>query len=227
MDLMTKYHTLTQLRTKKIGLLLKDARMVARYTPEECASALGIPLVEYQDFENGTCAPSLPELEILAYTFKVPIVHFWGNQSLSDPKQASPELKKLVPLRNRIVQTRLRQAMQTEGLDSRELAKKTGIPDETLRNILESYSEISLPDLEVLCAALNIRLDDLTEQKGSMGEWHRIHQSVNRFNQLDPDLQDFVSKPVNHPFIHIAQKLSNLPVEKLRNLAESLLEITY
>ena len=47
------------------------------------------------------------------------------------------------------------------------------------------------------------------------------------FLELPPDLQSFVCKPVNRPYLDIALKLSELPVDKLRILAESLLEITY
>jgi hypothetical protein len=34
-------------------------------------------------------------------------------------------------------------------------------------------------------------------------------------------------KPVNEPYIALAKKLSELPANKLRSIAEGLLEITY
>jgi hypothetical protein len=49
---------------------------------------------------------------------------------------------------------------------------------------------------------------------------------MQHFDDLPPDLQDFISKPINRPFLEIAQRLSGLSVEKLRAVAEGLLEIT-
>jgi hypothetical protein len=40
------------------------------------------------------------------------------------------------------------------------------------------------------------------------------------------DLQTFVSKPINRPYLELAQRLSEMSVDKLRSVAEGLLEIT-
>jgi len=37
----------------------------------------------------------------------------------------------------------------------------------------------------------------------------------------------FISKPVNLPYLELAMRLSDLSAEKLRGVAEGLLEITY
>ena len=39
-------------------------------------------------------------------------------------------------------------------------------------------------------------------------------------------MQQFVSKPVNQPYLELAQRLSEMSVERLRSVAEGLLEIT-
>jgi hypothetical protein len=39
-------------------------------------------------------------------------------------------------------------------------------------------------------------------------------------------LLEFVSKPVNRPYLELAQRLSKTNVENLRAVAEGLLEIT-
>jgi hypothetical protein len=46
------------------------------------------------------------------------------------------------------------------------------------------------------------------------------------FLQLPPELQSFVCKPVNQPYLELALSLSGLSKERLRFVAESLLEIT-
>lgn len=227
MNSVDKQKVLVQLRTKKIGLLLQDARISARFEPAECSDALGIPVEQYLSYENGTAAPTLPEIEVLAYLLNVPLDHFWGSQSMNTRINNKGNFQRLLSLRNRIVQTRLRKAIQDAGMTFDLLKEKTGFSKEDLEQILEGNASISMPELELLCTAINIRIDDFQGQKGTVGEWHRRQQSLDKFDKLTPGLQEFVSKPVNHPFIEVAQRLSNLSVDKLRNIAESLLEITY
>ncbi|NPV78188.1 MAG: helix-turn-helix transcriptional regulator [Anaerolineae bacterium] len=226
---MEKEQIRIRLRTKKIGLLLQDARFFARYSPQECAEILGIPVEKYLDYENGYQAPALPEIEILAFVFNVPLEHFWGSQSIAGQKKGMQEadLQRLLTLRNRIIQTRLKQLILEAGLNSAQLAERTGLDEQVIKKIEEGRAPVKLPELEILCSALNIRIEELFDQKGIIGEWHRRRQSIEKFDHLSPALQDFVSKPVNHPFVELARRLSDLSVEKLRAVAEGLLEITY
>ncbi|MDZ4158763.1 MAG: hypothetical protein U1B80_03145, partial [Anaerolineaceae bacterium] len=58
------------------------ARIGRRKSAEECAAILNLPLEQYMDFEKGVAAPSLPMLETFASFLAIPVMHFWGNQSL-------------------------------------------------------------------------------------------------------------------------------------------------
>jgi hypothetical protein len=40
-------------------------------------------------------------------------------------------------------------------------------------------------------------------------------------------MQNFVCKPVNRPYLELAKKLSGMSTDKLRSLAEDILEITF
>ena len=46
------------------------------------------------------------------------------------------------------------------------------------------------------------------------------------FIELPIELQEFILKPVNQPYLEIAQKLSRMSVDKMRDVAEGLLDIT-
>ena len=72
------------LRTRKLGVLIRDAREAARKSVSETARAIGISPVLLRAYEEGRRAPSLPELEVLAYYLNLPIQHFWSSQALSD-----------------------------------------------------------------------------------------------------------------------------------------------
>ena len=67
------------LRTKKLGVLIRDARLAARRSPEECARAMGVTRGMLRAYEEGRRAPALPEVESLAYFLNLPMEHFWGK----------------------------------------------------------------------------------------------------------------------------------------------------
>jgi len=45
--------------------------------------------------------------------------------------------------------------------------------------------------------------------------------------ELPLELRQFVAKPVNRPYLELAMKLSNMSRDKLRSVAEDLLDITF
>ena len=46
------------------------------------------------------------------------------------------------------------------------------------------------------------------------------------FTDLPLEMQAFISKPINMPYLELAQRLSEMSVDRLRGVAEGLLEIT-
>jgi hypothetical protein len=70
-------------------------------------------------------------------------------------------------------------------------------------------------------------MEEFFDQKGPIGKRRAEQTAVRLFLELPPQLQEFVCKPVNKPYLVLASRLSELSVEKLRAVAEGLLEITY
>src|SRR5215510_12320538 len=105
--------TKTQLtiRSKKLGLLIRDARLAARRTVPECAEAIGIKSGLFRAYEDGRRSPSLPELETLVFFLNLNIDHFWGKEVRSDdtPAHEKLDLPKLMAVRQRKVGALLRQ----------------------------------------------------------------------------------------------------------------------
>jgi transcriptional regulator with XRE-family HTH domain len=106
------------------------------------------------------------------------------------------------------------------------LASSAGITTRRLDAYELGEKPIPLPELEVLVSALNISLREYQDKNSPVGEWFNNQRAVRDFMQLPPELQIFVCKPVNRPYLELAQRLSEMSVEKLRNVAEGLLEIT-
>ena len=51
-------------------------------------------------------------------------------------------------------------------------------------------------------------------------------EAIQTFLELPEELRQFVSMPVNRPYIELAMKLSNMSRDKLRSVAEDILDIT-
>jgi hypothetical protein len=83
-----------------------------------------------------------------------------------------------------------------------------------------------VPDLEILGDKLKQSIKYFEDQHGPVGMWTAQQRALEDFKELPAELQIFVSKPINRPYLELAQRLSEMSVEKLRAVAEGLLEIT-
>lgn len=226
---MSNPRQLLQIRNKKLGLLIMDARKALRRSAEECADAIGVHAEQFQEFEKGTSAPSLPQLELLALFLDIPLEHFWGRKSLSEiaVHGTFQEKERMLLLRNRVIGTNLRLARNNANLSYREMLEKTGIPEEHLKRYELGEVSVPIPELEVLASALDVPIERFYDQHGPIGKWRAQQGSTQKFLDLPPEVQQFVCKPVNRPYLELAMRLSDLSAEKLRAVAEVLLEITY
>ena len=217
------------IRTKKIGVLIRDARLASRRTLQECAEAIGVTKGIFKSYEEGRRSPSLPELEVLVFFLKLPIDHFWGNEAISDdePVTAPLDLPRLLLVRQRMIGALLRQARENVNKSVRELSQETGIPTSRLKAFELGDRPISVPDLEVLLGALDSRVDELFDQNGPVGQWMSDQKAIHDFLKLPADLRQFVSQPDNIPYLELARKLSTMSKDRLRSVAEGLLDITF
>ncbi len=226
---MSNSRQLLQIRNKKLGLLMLNARETTRRSLAECAEATGVSPEQFQAFENGENAPSLPQLELLSLFLNVPIEHFFGRHVLPDTGvgEVLQEKDRLMQLRSRVIGTNLRLARNTMGLSYKEITHKTGIPEEQLKRYEMGELAVPIPELELLAVALEMPIERFYDQHGPIGKWRTQQGSVQKFLELPVELQQFLTKPVNRPYLDLAMRLSDLSAEKLRAVAEVLLEITY
>lgn len=217
-----------KIRAKKLGILLRDARLHTGHNTAVCAQILGISESVYQQYENGDQAPSLPEIETLSYFWEIPIEHFWGSAILGQQGALPREVKleKMLALRQRMVGGLIRKYRTDGGISIEQLAAQLNISPEELTAYELAQRPIPLPVLEHIADLLNRTLRDFHDKKGPVGQWNAQQRATTHFRELSPEMQEFVIKPVNRPFLEIAHRLSQMPVDQLRVLAESLLEIT-
>jgi transcriptional regulator with XRE-family HTH domain len=216
------------IRTRKLGVLIRDAREIARKSLAETARSIGISPALLRSYEEGRHSPSLPELEVLAYYLDLPIQHFWSSQTLSDDAtRVKPlNLMQLSALRSRIIGVLLRQKRQQTSVSLKALAAETGIPQSRLKAYELAEKPIPLAELEAILSVIGGRVETFFDQNGPVGKWMNEQQSITEFLQLPPELRAFVCMPVNRPYLDLARNLSQLSTDKLRSVAEGLLDIT-
>lgn len=212
-----------------MGLLILDARKSSRRSIEECADAIGVSAEQFEQYEQGAAAPSLPKLELFALFLKLPIEHFWGKQILPVSAVAQPvqEKDRLISLRNRVIGANLRMARNASGHSLSKLAEKTGITEQQIKQYELGMAAISVTELEFLSSVLEIPVERFYDEHGPIGRWRIQQGTLSAFQDLPPETQQFIAKPVNRPYLELAIRLSELSAEKLRAVAEVLLEITY
>ena len=216
------------IRTKKLGVLIRDARLAARRTVHECAEAIGVRKSAFREYEEGLRSPSLPELEILVYYLDLPMDHFWGSQSRSESvsRNEKLDLLKLLAIRQRKIGALLRQERMKSSISIRNLANETGIATSRIKAYELGERAIPLPELEILVRTLGGQIESFFDRHGPVGQWMLGEEAVQQFLEMPVEMRQFVTLPVNRPYLQLAMKLSNMSRDKLRSVAEDLLDIT-
>ncbi|MDQ7025946.1 MAG: helix-turn-helix domain-containing protein [Anaerolineae bacterium] len=215
-----------RLRGKMLGVLIRDARLNAARTVEDCARLLSIEPALVEAWEYGDDVPSLPQLELLAYYLDVPVSHFWSMETIeTDKSEKASAQSEYMQLRDRMIGALLRQAREEAGLELAEVAEQSRIAVE----ILEQYElgDVSIPmsELSMFSSIVNRNVDYFLETSSYIGELLKIQAEWKRFTDLDPEIREFAANPLNVAFIKIAITFSKMPVDQLRKAAEGLLEI--
>jgi transcriptional regulator with XRE-family HTH domain len=213
-----------RIRARMVGVLLRDARTNAGRSIEGCAQVLKISPQEVEAWEYGDNAPSLPQLELLAYYLGVPVSHFWGSETLEASQEKAIDAQtEYLALRNRMVGALLRQARQEANLSVEELSQTTGLPIEQINSY--ELGEIPLPmhELTVLASGVKRNIKYFLESSSHVGEWLEIREEWKHFTDLPEDVRRFAANPRNLGFINIAFMLSQMPTDKLREIGESML----
>jgi transcriptional regulator with XRE-family HTH domain len=217
------------LRSRKLGVLIRDARLSERKTIPECARVVGVTAGIFRAWEEGRISPSLPELEVLAYSMRLPLNRFWSKDAMSEdtPTNETLNLPAFVSIRQRLIGALLRQAREKANISIHALSEMSGISTNRIKFYELGERPIPLPELEGLTTLLGTQIETLFDQTGHIGLWMVQQKAIQEFLHLPNDLQNFVSKPVNRPYLELAKKLSGMSTDKLRSLAEDILEITF
>jgi transcriptional regulator with XRE-family HTH domain len=216
------------IRKKILGVLLRNARVHTGMTIKDAAQAAGFPSSAISDYEYGRRDISLPQLEVLAYTYRVPITYFWSDDPIPDDEDRDFPVERAMELRRRIIGVLLRQARMEAGHSQKDLAKALDCPSSRITSYEFGRTDIPLLDLEILANYLEVPLSYFLDQGiRPHGDQIAGTDELERLAQLPEDVRKFMLQPGNLLYVRVAMQLSALSAEAIRNVAEGLLDITY
>lgn len=216
------------LRRKIMSVLLLGARLKAGKTKKDCATALGISPATYAACEDGRSDLSLPELEILANFLKTPVSAFFDKPEQLVAEEPEIPREKVMELRQHIIGVLLRKARVEQGLTHKDLADRLGVTPTRINEYEFGLRALPLAHLQEVADVLDVPMTYfIDEGVGVIGERELVRHQFDRFSDLPDDLRKFVANPTNISYLRVAQRLSDMSTSQLRNIAASILDITY
>jgi transcriptional regulator with XRE-family HTH domain len=216
-----------KLRSKILGVLLRDARLASGKSMKELGEVIGVSSGTISSVERGSNALSLPELELLSFFLNRPIEHFWTENIVSEERHPSEnfETDRLLSLRHKTIGAMLRQARTEKNLSQKDLAQRTGISSSRIRRYENGETPVPLPELEQLAAVLDYTAESFADTNGPVGEWNTTQRAEQAVGELPRGLREFIADPANRSYLDLAQRLSTISTEKIRSLVDGLSEL--
>jgi transcriptional regulator with XRE-family HTH domain len=213
-------------RAKTLGNLIREAREYSGRSVIDSAQALGITPEQLEMAEAGEHTISLPDLEVLALYLKVPMGYFWGSEALVESPHV--DYSRMIAIRHRMIGVRLHQFRIQAKRSPQEVAAELGVDVGRIEAYEAGEQPVPYPHLEQISKYLDVSIDDFMDSdRGPLGRHEAEQRLLKHFGQLPPEMQAFIANPRNTNYLETAQKLSEMEVEKLRQVAESILEITW
>jgi transcriptional regulator with XRE-family HTH domain len=218
------------IRNKIIGILVKRARLQTGQSQRECAEFLGCSPYMFSQYERGRRGLSLPQLEALAHLFDIAPASLWDERHEPSVVEAARPLPiaQLLLLRRKMLAVKLRQCRQAAEVSQRQVGELLGCSAYIVSQYEQGKRDIPLAELEILAERCGQTLDNFVDQETiPLGQAEQERQALALLNELPPDIRDFVLKPTNALYLRIALLLSSMKADSLRQIAETLLDITY
>lgn len=215
---------------KVLGNRLLEERVSSEKTLARSAEQLGVTAKAIKSFESGRSSPSLPQIELLAALYRIPIEHVLGEGSElpKRPTLAAEKTNDFLEIRNRIIAATIKQQRLSQKKSIKKLAAAVGISAGLLSKFESAGTAIPQPVLRALCSQLEITQDTLLSPLTKKAEKVRtVVLEDSDATSLPDELKEFVLNPINLPYLELAKRLSAMDAAKLRAIAENLLEITY
>lgn len=219
------YQQVIKLRTKMLGAMLREVRQKSGKSIKDSADLIGTSPSTFSSYEHGRKAISLPELEVFAFRIDHPLKEFISPRTEREEEEASFNADALITLRQKMIGASLRQRRKELDLTIRELSEATGVSEYSIGSYERGERAIPLPELEILLHELDQSVEDYVDRDGPIGRWIAERRACRQVLALPKDLREFIADPDNEAHLRMAQRLSELSTDRLRQIAESLLDL--
>ena len=216
------------LRKKMVGVLLRYTRSSARLSVREVVDASGFSEDAISSFESGHGDITLPQLEVLADLYDVPMALFWSDEpSLPVESAHGLPVAEIIQLRQRIIGVLLRQAREETGRTQAELAELLTSDVARIGEVEAGRAAVSLTELETMAAFLNRPIEYFLDE-GIRPKGDRVVGVSQMADQcrLPADIWAFMELPGSERLVRLAMRLAQLPGGTLRSLGEGFLDIS-
>ena len=215
-------------RRNLLGALMQGARVKAGKSIQDCAQVMGVTVDVYASYEEGQRDVTLPELELLAYYLKVPVRLFFERPERLLADDPTIPAEKVVALRQRIIGVLLRQMRQDRDRSVEDVAQRLGVSPQSISDYELGRMPLPVTHLQEAADLLGVPMNYfIDEGVGPIGAQELLRNQFDKFSDLPDDLRRFVVHPTNVAYLRVAQHLSDMTTEQLRNLAAAILDITY
>ena len=211
-----------------LNLKIKGIRKSMQMSLHDCAKVLGTSTNRYLAFEQGEESLSLPELEILAFYFGIPVMECLEDQInsslrfslLKDEKRTA-----YIHLREKWIRSRLIMEMEENESDLADLSEELNIPQEKLNGYRNGELPIPLNHLQVICTHFQLPLDDLFPalELTELDDRGTIKQAAGQWNPEFPQ-GDSASGGSEALYNQLLAALKEIPEEDQAQVAKALLK---
>ena len=134
----------------------------------------------------------------------------------------------LLAARRKSIGTQLQAARENGGKSAEELAKAVGIEANELTKLEDGSNAVSISMAEKIASALGISMKELQDPADESPLFNHEQQQrlMREINEMPEDVRAFIVKPSNQPYLKMAMNLSEMEVNRMRDFAEGILDIT-
>lgn len=144
------------IRQKIMGVLLRNARLIAGRSQAELATALHVSRYRYASYEQGRHDLTLPELELIAELCDTPLGYFFDDESAVENEDVEKAHQAVPRIHRKIMGALLRQARLRASRTQEECAKQLGIPARRISQYEYGERDIPASELQTLAAYLGM-----------------------------------------------------------------------
>jgi transcriptional regulator with XRE-family HTH domain len=209
-----------------IGAILREARLESGKSLRDAGEFIGVSSSTISSYERGRKGISLPELELLAYFYQTPIPDLLSGKLNVQEESIDHDIETFLTLRDKMIGAALRQGRENAGMTIRQMAETLGIPTSRVSAYEHGKRSTPVSELEAMAEIFGHSVTEYVDEDGPVGEWIRERKAFDTYQNLPAEMQEFLANPDSERYLALAKQLSDISVDKLRVLADTLQDIT-